>query len=282
MGKHCVVAVSLVLALSASCSKPPPAKLAVAQPPAPAEPAAPVEPEPPSRVPTGLPAFDPAAEGDATKAAELLAEIEMQAEMGGEVEPGDEVWNQAIEAVKLDPSSARARVFLAQLVNDDGFTAAQLDALVTAEACDDCADTLLNIDTDAWPAAAPFVEKVTASPQRKVIDALRAYVASGDKATIAGFFKGKKVTITTDCLSCELSGEGGGGGTKKSTGAKALALLVSLHKDENLYTMDGWYCAKDCCAASSSFNGTPNGNTYVQAVCFAAGTTTVTELSLID
>jgi hypothetical protein len=282
MGMNRVVVALSALALFASCSKPRPAKLDVAAPPPAPVAAAPTEPEPPaSTAPSDLPAFG-AGGGDPAKAADLLMEIEVQIDMVGEVAPGDDLWNQAVQAVKLDPNSAKARVMLAQIVNDDAFTEAQLGALVAADECDDCADALLNIDVEAWPVAAPIVAKVTASPQRRVIDALSAFTSSGDKASIAAYFKGKKLTITTECLSCELSGEGGGGGTKKSTGAKALSLLVSLQKDENLYTMGGWYCSMDCCAGSSSFNGTPNGNTYVQSVCFAAGTTTVTELSLID
>lgn len=280
MGMNRVIALS-VLALVASCSKPRPAKLAVAAPPPDPAPTAAADPAPqPSRVPADVPAFGATSDSDPAKAAELLGEIELQLDMVGEVEPGDDLWNQALLAVKTDPSSARARVVLARVVNDDGFTEAQLRPLLTAEGCADCADALLNVDVESWPAAAPIVGEVVPSPQR--IFALDEFISSGDKATIAGFFKGKKLTVTTDCLSCELSGEGGGGSTKKSTGAKALALLVSLKKDDNLYTMGGWFCAKDCCTASSSFNGTPNGNTYVQSVCFAAGTTTINELSLID
>lgn len=283
MGMNRVAVALSALALVASCSKPRPAKLAVAAPPPDPTPTAPVEPAPPpSRVPADVPAFGAAADGDPSKAAELLGEIEMQLDMVGEVEPGDDLWNQALLAVKTDPSSARARVVLARVVNDDAFTEAQLRPLLTAEGCADCADALLNVDVESWPAAAPIVGEVVPSPQRKVIFALDEFISSGDKATIAGFFKGKKLTVTTDCLSCELSGEGGGGSTKKSTGAKALALLVSLRKEDNLFTMGGWYCAKDCCTASSSFNGTPNGHTYVQSVCFSPGTTTVNQLSLID
>ena len=240
MGIHRAAALSSFV-IVAACSRPAPV---VFKPPAPAAPVATeteaaTEASEPSKVPTDLPRFGATPDADPAKAAELLQEVEMMLmEGGGTFEPGDEHWNNVLLAVTTDPGSPRARVMVAQMVNDDAFTAAQLEPLVTAADCSDCADALLNIDVEALPAAAAVVAKVTVSPQRAATDAILEFVSSGDKATAAPYFKGKKVSITTECLSCELSGEGGGGGTRKSTGAKALALLVGLHQDENLYSME--------------------------------------------
>lgn len=289
--KLCLAAALSVAALAA-CKRPAPV---VFKPPAPA-PAAPAEgatgteaaagdADANPRVPTDLPPFGAAAGADPAKAADLLAEIESQVMEGGgydQFEPGDDSWNQVVLAVKTDPGSPQARVAVARMVGDDAFTVAQLTPLLTAKDCADCADALLNLDAESWPAVASVVELVSASPQRQAVDALRTYVAEGDKASVAALFSGKKITIVTSCLSCELSGLGGDPKPRKVTGPKALTFLAGLRGDDNLYAMGEWYCSNDCCSAREGFYGTPNGHTYLSSVCFAPGTTTITELTVID
>lgn len=278
----------LAAAAITACGKPAPTKPVAPAPPPPVVEAPPpaVEEPPASAVPADLPPVAATADADPAKATELVDAVVAQLQEGI---PPEEAVADALAAVRANPGSGRARVLLASLVEDEAFKAAQIEAVVSATDCADCTDAILNMTLSDWPdAVGELAARVTASPQRKALDAIRTFIASGDGA-IAGYFKGKKVVVDTTCLSCEMAGEGGGASKPRTlTGKKALAWVKAgqargaAGEKDALYALDEWYCEADCCRAVASLQGTPNGNTFLTAVCFAKGTDQVASLVVFD
>ena len=66
---------------------------------------------------------------------------------------------------------------------------------------------------------------VKPSPQRAATDAIVAFVRSGN-APIAAYFKGKKVMLERNCMSCEMAGERAPK-PKRMTGKQALAWIIA-------------------------------------------------------
>lgn len=278
----------LAAAAITACGKPAPTKpVAPAAPPPVVEAPPPAVDEPPSSmVPADLPPVAATADADPAKATELVDAVVAQLQEGA---PPEEVVADALAAVRANPGSGRARILLASLVEDEAFKAAQIEAVVSATDCADCTDAILNMTRSDWPdAVGELAARVTASPQRKALDAILTFIASGDGA-IAGYFKGKKVVLDTSCLSCEMSGEGDASAKPKTlTGKKALAWVKAgqargaAGEKDALYALDEWYCEADCCHAAASLQGMPNGNTFLTAVCFAKGTDQVASLVVFD